>query len=116
MMRPIYDYDNDTVANCFSLIERGMRRLGIDPRAPMTQLAARTCNTADKYSMRETAVARRGAYELSEHQVARMVVLHHEGKIQAEIAAEIGCTQSTVAKRLLKLGIRQKTRRHPIAA
>jgi hypothetical protein len=117
-MRPIYDSDMDTIASCLGIIERGLRRLGIDPHAPLTRAAARTMQSdVDTHAqMKAAAIQRRGAYDLSEHQVARMIELAHAGRTQAEIARELGCVQSTVAKRLLKAGIRRGRRRQPLAA
>lgn len=114
ILRSIFDHDGDTVQNCLDIIERGMRRLGINPNAPMTRMAARTLSDPHVADEQEKAKARalykRGGYELSEHQVARMAELAAGGKTQAEIALEIGCTQSTVAKRLNRLGIRKRWR------
>lgn len=118
-MRTLYDQDIDTVARCLGILERGLRRFGIDPRAPvMSALAARTIVAGDlSIHERQKAVAlkRRGAYELSEHQIERIATLSDQGWTQKEIAREIGCNQSTVAKKLLRLG-RRKLRTCRMAA
>lgn len=117
---PIYDCDKDTVANCFGIIERGLRRLGIDPAACVSSLCARTAvtpDTAQRTEDRKTrAIARRGSYLISEHQVERITALNAQGLRQYEIAAEIGCSQGTIAKHLAKLGYRKKPGRRAIAA
>lgn len=117
MTRPICDTTLETAVNCLSLIERGMRRLGINPNAEMTRLAQRTRrdvrSTAHERAV-TAAISTRGAYELSDHQIARILQLHHGGKTQAQIAAAIGCSQGTVAKRLHRLGFRKS--RKAIAA
>lgn len=120
MTRPICDSSGETALNCISIVERGLRRLGIDPNAPAMRVAGRTMISTHVATMHErskvAAISRRGSYDLSEHQVARIVVLKIEGKTQQEIADHIGCTQGTVAKRLLRLGIRTKPRRQAAAA
>ena len=117
---PIYDCDKDTVDNCFGIIERGMRRLGIDPTACVSCLCVGTAvapDTAQRTEERKIrAIARRGSYLISEHQVERIAALNAQGLRQYEIAAEIGCSQGTIAKHLAKLGYHRKPGRRAMAA
>ena len=113
-MRAIFDSDRETVANCLAILESGMRRLGIDPEAPVSRLAVRTSSQgrpSEAERAQASAIERRGAYELSEHEVERIMELHAQGMTQLQIAQEIGCSQSTVARRLLERGIRKFRKR-----
>ena len=120
MNSPIFDCDKDTVANCFGLIERGMRRLGLDPTAAVSRAIIRTSigrEAAERVENRKACViARRGSYLISEHEIARIVALKNEGRRQHEIAADIGCSQGTVAKHLGKLGFHKRPGRRAMAA
>lgn len=120
MNLPIYDCDKDTVANCFGIIERGLRKLGIDPTACVSCRCSRTLidrEDAQRIEERKMrAIARRGSYAISEHQIERIVALNQQGLRQQQIAAEIGCSQGTVAKHLAKLGFHRKHGRRAMAA
>lgn len=107
---------SSSIHETLAIVERGLRRLGIDPDAPWTPISLRTMDDSDavREKFKEDAVRRRGSYNLSEHQVARMVQLNRQGMTQSQIAQEIGCSQSAVSKNLPSA--RKRQIRRPIAA
>lgn len=119
MIQNLHTSRAENVAACLGVIERGLRRLGIDPYAVAVRAAGRTIRNGQTGQQVLPANRRRnvrGILELSEHQIARIVALHDAGKVQSEIAREIGCSQSTVAKRLAAAGRRTFQPRRRLAA
>lgn len=120
-LRTLFDDDRDLVASCLLILERGMRRLGINPAEKMTRMAARTRPNAPQAiaararlrakaqpqapaAARPRAGTRRPyAPHFTPAQLAEIEALHRAGHTQPQIARALGCTQSAIAKRLAAL-------------
>lgn len=129
-LRTLFDDDRDPVAACLIILERGMRRLGINPAEKMTRMAARTAGIgAGPEQVEDPEPAERAkrvegqakrlarpaqlvpapakprrpyAPHFTPAQLAKIESLHRAGHTQSQIARTLRCTQSAIAKRLAR--------------
>lgn len=99
-----FDYSTghrSSISETLDIVERGFERLGIPLNGLVKMTGIAPCKAKDPKPYADVTPA----------MLMRMVALTQKGLRQAEIASELGCSQSAVSKNLTRLGIRQRAHR-----